>query len=388
VSSGSWPRADRVPLGHYELSTQLLARELLRRGYRPRWRNRSFLTVVLGEELVGFWCTRSNANAAVAVKAAVRKDMTRALLREAGVPVAPGRLVRDREGAAAAAARIGYPVVVKPVAGKKGKGITVGVRDPEELARAWEVARGGRSRPRVLVEGMVHGDEARFLVVGGRVVAVLLRRPPSVTGDGVRTVRQLIDAKNAARHDNVHLASRPIELDDHRRDMIRAAGYDLDDVPAAGAWVLIDRKGGFSSGADSVDLTDHVHPSLRRVAEDAVAAMPGLGVAGVDVLAADFAAPAGEQDHVVVEVNSMPALGGHHFPWEGQARDVAAVIVDHHEARAGLAPAAAAAGHPAPPARQPARQPTRRPATIARALRRVRAGASAARRRAQRRTSE
>lgn len=97
--------------------------------------------------------------------------------------------------------------------------------------------------------------------------------------------------------------------------------------PPANGWCSI-IGGGYSTGADSIDLTETVHPSYRQVAEQVYQAIPGLGLCGVDIIATDWSQPATADNHIVVEVNSRPAIGAHHFPWEGKPRDVAGAIVD------------------------------------------------------------
>lgn len=326
-----WPPAGEVELGYYELSTHLLALELIARDFPVTWHTKGFFTTEMGGEKVGFWCTRSNANSAIGVKVSMRKDMTRDLLRSGGLSVAEGLMFRDVEKAISYGKKLGYPLVVKPASGMKGRGVTVGITNDDELRRAWRLAAGRRDTRRVIVEEMFEGEEARFLVAGDHCVAVAKKVPPSVTGDGSSTVQELIDAKNRDRLRNPHLKRRPIEVDPHRRDMIRTAGFTLDDVLPEGFRLLIDHKAAFSAGGDSHDITDEVHPSLKKAAVDAAAAIPGLKVVGVDLLTKDFQSRAHRKNYIVVEVNSMPALGAHHFPWVGKPRNAAGSIIDYHE---------------------------------------------------------
>ena len=48
----------------------------------------------------------------------------------------------------------------------------------------------------VIVEELFSGRDFRVLVVDGRMTAASERTPAQVTGDGVRTVRELIEAAN------------------------------------------------------------------------------------------------------------------------------------------------------------------------------------------------
>ncbi|CAD0183528.1 Acetyl-/propionyl-coenzyme A carboxylase alpha chain [Ruegeria sp. THAF57] len=71
------------------------------------------------------------------------KDAAKVLMEQAGVPVVPGYHGdnQDPEHLAGAAETIGYPVLIKAVAGGGGKGMRL-VEQPEEFASALDSARG------------------------------------------------------------------------------------------------------------------------------------------------------------------------------------------------------------------------------------------------------
>jgi len=75
-----------------------------------------------------------------AMRAMGDKVAARRMVREAGVPVVPGTdAMRDLTKAAAAASKIGFPVLVKAVAGGGGKGIRL-VSDPADVEAALRIA--------------------------------------------------------------------------------------------------------------------------------------------------------------------------------------------------------------------------------------------------------
>lgn len=325
-----FPPADEVELGYYELSTHLLAREVLRRGHRIRWIHRSYFTTRIRDQELGFWCTRTNSGSTVAAKAIERKDVARTILQAAGRSIAEGGSfsVRRADEAAAFASALGYPLVVKPSDGTKGRGITVGVTSSADFRRAWELAASTETR-HIVVERLFDGSDARFLVVGGRCIAVLQRIPANVVGDGVHSVEELLGRKNEHRKDLPHLRAHPLVMDPHRIDFIARSGHDLGSVLPNGYRLFLDLKANTSAGGDAVDLTDEVHPTFHEVVTDAVAAFPGLGLAGVDVMAKDLRRPATPENHILLELNSMPRIVSHHFPTIGTPRDAACAIVDH-----------------------------------------------------------
>ncbi|MFF2349890.1 ATP-grasp domain-containing protein [Kitasatospora sp. NPDC058115] len=112
-----------------------------------------------------------------AVEAACRKDLTRRRLAGAGVPGPGYALCADGEQARAAAAGIGYPLVVKPVDLCAGMFVRA-VRDEAELLAAIEAlegfpvnARGQRREPAVLLEELLTGPEVSVETVSADGVA-------------------------------------------------------------------------------------------------------------------------------------------------------------------------------------------------------------------------
>ena len=92
--------------------------------------------------------------------------------------------------------RIGYPVVVKPLDGNHGRGVSIDLTT--RRAGAGGVREGARARlvARVIVETFLEGHDYRILVVDGKVVAVAQRVPGHVVGDGEHTVAELVEIVN------------------------------------------------------------------------------------------------------------------------------------------------------------------------------------------------
>jgi cyanophycin synthetase len=257
------------------------------------------------------------------------KSMTNRILLAAGLPAARQKTVRSREDALAAAHEIGFPVVVKPEDGNMGKGITVGVVDEAGLAAAFDRAQA-ESR-NVLVEAFVSGDEYRLLVIDGRFVAAVCRRPASVRGDGVSTVRELVARENARPERELLLPGRmaallPIVIDSAAVDVLAEQGHEEQSVPGNGEVVFLRRESNVSRGGDCVDWTERVHPSIRTVAERAARVL-GIDVCGIDFISTDIGSPWRETGAVICEVNTRPGLCLHSHASEGEQRDVATEVV-------------------------------------------------------------
>ncbi len=257
------------------------------------------------------------------------KRLTSQLLSSAGLPVPDSRLVWSEDEAAAAAQRIGYPVVVKPADGNHGRGVTVGIADDHGARKAYESARSEASNGGVIVESFVTGKDYRVVVIGGSMAAIAERVPAHVVGDGVHTIEELVsetnrDPRRGIGHEKV---LTQIELDDSALETIGDQGYQPGDVPLEGENVKIHLTANLSTGGTSIDRTAEAHPENVEIAEEA-ARVVGLDVAGVDFVAPDITLPVRETGGAIVEVNAGPGFRMHTHPTEGDLQYVAKPLVD------------------------------------------------------------
>ena len=263
----------------------------------------------------------------IAAELAGDKAQAKALLEAIGVPVARGLVVRDVDAAVAAADRLKKPLVVKPLDGNHGRGVTTGLTTEDALRTAFaEAARQGRP---VIVEEQLPGRDHRVLVVDGQVVAVAERVPAHVVGDGVNSVEALVASVNADPRRGVghEAVMTRLRLDDQAAlDILARQGLSADAVPAPGQVVWLRTAANLSTGGTAIDRTAEIHPDNAAIARRAALAL-GLDVAGIDLLAPDIARSVRETGGGVVEVNAAPGLRMHLEPSEGQGRDVAQPII-------------------------------------------------------------
>ena len=263
----------------------------------------------------------------IAVEIAGDKNMCNQLLSDLGLPVPKQRLVYDVDEAVSAANRIGYPVVVKPLDGNHGRGVTVNVADEAGVEAAFEIADQEGSA--VVVESMVLGDDHRLLVVNGELVAAARRVPGHVRGDGSHTIAELVeivnrDPRRGVGHENVLTR---LELDAQALKLLEERGYGTDTVPPEGQEVYLRRTANISTGGTAVDCTDTIHPDNKLMAERAIRAI-GLDVGAVDFLTTDITRSYRETGGGICEINAGPGLRMHIAPSEGKPRDVGGAIMD------------------------------------------------------------
>ncbi|KAA3622436.1 MAG: hypothetical protein DWQ08_12835 [Proteobacteria bacterium] len=269
----------------------------------------------------------SDGTSVLAVKAASNKWTTGRMLADFGLPV-PGRvLVGSARSLSVAAERLGYPLVVKPLDAGKGRGVSSDVSSFDELVTAFGVA-SKIGNGTVLVESFLEGQEYRILVVDDAVVAVARRDPASVIGDGSHTVEELVRIANRdeRRGNGFQRVMTRIPLDSETDRVLSMQGLMRRSVPSDGATVMLRKTSNVSTGGKGVDVTENTHPSVKRIALEAVRLL-GLNVAGVDYISKDITKPWKEAGGGIIEVNQCPGLRPHWSADDG-ARDVVGPIVE------------------------------------------------------------
>lgn len=287
----------------------------------------------------------TDATNAIAEAIAQDKELTKMLLEAAGVPVPSGRLVTSAEDAWVAACEVGVPVVLKPRDGSQGRGVAVNLETREQVLASYDVA--AEISDDVMLERYIPGHDFRLLVVGKTLVAAARRDPPQVTGDGVHTIRQLVEQVNSdpLRGDGHATSLTKIRFDDVALATLASKGYDADSVLPVGTLVALRNNANLSTGGSATDVTDEVHPEMAARAITA-AQMVGLDICGVDVVCESVHEPMEWQRGGVVEVNAAPGLRMHLNPSFGKGRAVGEAIIGNMFAEGddGRIPVVAVAG--------------------------------------------
>lgn len=263
----------------------------------------------------------------ISVELASNKSASASLLDSLGLPVPQQRIVGSEREAIRAARQIGYPVVVKPLDGNHGRGISINLHEDEQVAEGFNVAKEvSRS---VIVETFLEGEDHRMLVVNGKLVAVAKRVPGHVVGDGKHTIAELVevvnlDPRRGVGHEKVLTR---LELDYQAQQIMEKKGYTAETVLPNGEVCYLRDTANLSTGGTAIDLTDQVHPDNKEMAERAIKAV-GLDVGGVDFLTKDISRSYLEIGGGICEVNAAPGFRMHTHPTEGSPRDVSGAVMD------------------------------------------------------------
>ena len=291
---------------------------------------RALIQLGYGVQQKRIQATLSDYSSIIAVELACDKEGTKTVLRDAGIPVPQGTVIRYFDELEDAIDDVGgYPIVLKPLDGNHGRGITIDIKRWQEAKEAYDLASEASKTKSVIVERYYQGNDHRILVVQGKVVAVAERIPAHVVGDDRSTISELIDQTNrdprrGDGHDNV---LTKIKLDKTATDVLARQDYNLDSIPPTGERVYLRATANLSTGGIAIDRTDDIHPENICIAQR-VAKTIGLDIAGIDVVTSDISKPLRETDGVIVEVNAAPGFRMHASPSQGLPRNVGAAVLD------------------------------------------------------------
>ncbi len=219
-------------------------------------------------------------------------------------------------------------IVVKPINTNFGLGITVLDKcSKENLDTAIKFAFEYDNS--ILIEEFIEGKEYRIFIIGSEVVGVLHRVPANVIGDGSSTVKELVDIKNQddLRGVNYSKPLEKIQLGKIEEDYIKNQGYNFESVLDKNQTLYLRENSNISTGGDSIDFTNELHESYKKVALEAANAV-NAKITGVDMMVSNITEPATNNNHAIIELNFNPAIHIHHFPYRGKGRNLAGKVLD------------------------------------------------------------
>ncbi|MDB9544157.1 cyanophycin synthetase [Microcystis aeruginosa CS-1036] len=274
--------------------------------------------------------TLSSFSGILAVELACDKEGTKTILKDGGIPVPRGTVIQYLDELSAAIEEVGgFPIVIKPLDGNHGRGISIDVKTQQEAEEAYDLASAASKTRSVIVERYYKGSDHRILVINGKVAAVAERIPAHVVGDGRSTVEELIEITNQDpnRGDGHANVLTKITIDKTALNVLEKQGYELTSILAHGEIAYLRATANLSTGGIAVDRTDEIHPENVWIAQR-VAKLIGLDIAGIDVVTEDIRKPLKEVDGVIVEVNAAPGFRMHVAPSRGLPRNIAAPVID------------------------------------------------------------
>jgi cyanophycin synthetase len=270
--------------------------------------------------------TISHNTSAIAVDIACDKLLTKELLYNQCLPIAEGGSVGNSLELLVKAERIGYPIVLKPRFGNQGKGVFINIKNEKEALNVYRIL--SKECKDIIIEKNIFGRDYRVCVVDGKVVAVSERIPPYIIGDGSKKLRELIEEinKDFRRGYGHEKPLTKLKINEELQVYITKNGYNLDSIVHKDEKVVLRENANLSTGGEAVDCTELICRENVEICER-TAKVIGLDVCGIDVCCNDISKSIME-DGAIIEVNAAPGIRMHHYPSNGEGRNVAGAIVD------------------------------------------------------------
>ncbi|PIC83965.1 bifunctional glutamate--cysteine ligase GshA/glutathione synthetase GshB [Sporosarcina sp. P1] len=318
-----------------ELSTQIMMYDAIQKGIKVEVLDRQdqFLKLKLHDHIE--YVKNGNMTSKdtyVSTLIMENKTVTKKILHQEGYRVPGGDEFSNSEEALRAYEMFAKtPFVVKPKTTNYGIGISI-FKDGasyEDYKKAISLAFDEDSS--VLVEEFLEGTEYRFFVLHDKVLAVMLRVPANVTGDGTHTIKELVEEKNRdpLRGTDHRTPLELIQLGELEVLMLKGQGYQLNSIPEDGEIVYLRENSNVSTGGDSIDVTDQVSEDYKKIAVDAVAAL-GAKISGIDLIIEDLDVPAANPGaYGIIEANFNPSMYMHIYPYKGKTRRVTTDILHY-----------------------------------------------------------
>ncbi len=225
-------------------------------------------------------------------------------------------------------------VVVKPVDGSHGDGITMNICNKDSLMAAINAARKVKKQSNNIIvqEQYVYDTmyDLRILIINQKYIGAIWRVPARVYGDGISTIEQLINTENQSdnRGPAYKVALTNINVERARSFL----GTKIETIPHVGEEVQVVDVANYGAGGETVDVTDDIPGWLIEDAQR-TAGICEIVVAGVDFMLAQAPKPGmsrGELMPAITEVNKGPLLSMHDTPTKGRGdRGATKAFMDH-----------------------------------------------------------
>lgn len=288
--------------------------------------NKSFFILKKRSKIVWIHKALTSITNPVGVSIARDKYLTKILLEKMSYPTSPSVTISEYSELKKALKQIPFPVVVKPVGGAGGKGVTVNITTQKLLRNSFTNAK--QFDRKVLIEKYILGDYYRITYIADGSFAATKNLPAKITGDGKRTVKELIQTENKYNKERFALGRlKKIKISDKTERFLATEGYVLTSVIPRGKSIPLCFSG--FDGGEYIDVTEDVHPYYLTLGKKITATL-GLPIVGIDIIAKSLKIPLEKQNGVIIEINgTFPDIQFHNEPTLGKSRNLASGLIKY-----------------------------------------------------------
>lgn len=243
------------------------------------------------------------------------KYRTANFLNRLGYPGAKHILVQDINHLKESLWHFQFPVVIKPRDQEQGVGIRADLRNREDTIDAYiEALKHSKS---ILLESHQSGFTHRLTVVGGELIKVVKRVAGGVTGDGIHTIRELVDIHTQSEVQQKKIKRRGhalLTLDEEALSLIKQQELTADTILSQGQYIRLRRRDNINAGGTNETISlDSVHPDNVELALN-VARDTNFDFLGIDLIIEDITQSWLTIGATICELNGQPQLAAYSDP--------------------------------------------------------------------------
>ncbi|MBU3183850.1 cyanophycin synthetase [Clostridium estertheticum] len=265
--------------------------------------------------------TMGNDTSAISLGIAQDKLLTKQVLSMNSLPVSNGMRVTSVNDCISFALDIGYPVVLKPQFGNKGKGVIGNIEHEKQLSDAYGLL--AKKYEDIIIEEHIIGKDYRVCSVYGDIVAVSETIHPYIIGDGITSIEELIKKTNegSRRGDDYEKDLIMIKIDEGLVEYLKQKNFSLEFILPEKEKLYLN----LSTGGLSIDCTDLICDENIEICKRAASAI-GMDICEIHVRCIDISKSLNEGG-VIIDLNAAPEIRVYHNPCIG-THNVAGHIVD------------------------------------------------------------
>jgi len=226
-------------------------------------------------------------------------------------------------------------IVIKPNEASKGNGISFLFKgfSEEDYKSAVNKAFKFTFDEKIIIEDYFRGGkEYRIFIVKEKCIGVSEKQPPFVVGDGVNTIKKLIELenKNDLRGVDDRLKShRVIVIDEDLKSVLEKNKLSLDSVLKKDEKVFLRINANINTGgiSENLNLKD-IHPSYLELGLEIARATSLQNFCAIDIKIDDITEKAGISNYNILEVNSSPGFASFVFPYSGKPVEIHKHLLD------------------------------------------------------------
>jgi len=256
------------------------------------------------------------------------KGIMKEKFKKEGLPVAEGAVAWNKSQALSIFSHLQKPknsVITKPNLGSRSRHTMIHINTKEDLIIGFEKAK--KLSPLVVIEEELRGYLFRGTLIGGKLRGVVKRDQPEVVGDGIHTLRELMEEENK-RLERKGPIFHKIIIDKETEIELKRENITMDDIPTKDRIVTFSQKTSRGCGGTTTEVTEITHPENVKMLEH-VASFLNDPLVGVDFIMEDITKSWKEEQHCgIIECNSLPFIDLHHYPLFGKRKNIAGFLWD------------------------------------------------------------